>query len=278
MQDGVLAEIEAAIDRAESAQRTCAACKGVGWLRNDAPYGHSNFGKLVKCGCLQAVERVRRRRNIMERSGLGQVRGKMFQGFNTRVPGVQEAYKAAYAYARQPSGWLVLLGPVGCGKTHLAAAIANTCFDQHDMGVMFATVADLLDYLRATFDTATASGITYDEQFSRLREADLLVLDDLGAQYTTEWANEKLFQLLNYRYTQANIIDTQTGWSRGATVITSNLLNLNGVAESIRSRLWDTRIAEVVHFGERVHDYRPFMAGSSKRSPQLVQAASGEGK
>jgi DNA replication protein DnaC len=250
-----LPELEVEIAAAEAAIGRCPVCKGSGWLRRDVPVGHPHFGKPEKCQCRLALERAKRKREIMSLSGLGGVRDKTIRNFNVRVPGVQQAARAARDYAASPVGWLVLLGPVGCGKTHLAAAIANDCFDRLDLAVLFVTVSDLLDHLRATFEPSSA--ITYDEQFSRMRDAELLVLDDLGAHYATDWAREKLFQLLNYRYNQAGSVDERTGRSRAMTVVTSNLFGLHGVEERIRSRLTDTAISQVVSFGRDVGDYRP---------------------
>jgi len=250
-----LPELAAEIAAAEAAIGRCPACKGAGWLRRNVPYGHPDFGKPEKCECLQALARAKRKRDIMSLSSLGEVRDKTMRNFNVRVPGVQQAAKTARNFALAPDGWLVLLGPVGCGKTHLAAAIANACFDRLDMVVLFVTVADLLDHLRATFEPSSV--ITYDEQFHRMRDAELLVLDDLGAQYATDWAREKLFQLMNYRYNLAGSLDERTGRSRAITVVTSNLFELRGVEERIRSRLMDTGISQVVSFGRDVGDFRP---------------------
>ena len=63
---------------------------------------------------------------------------------------------------------------------------------------MFVFVPDLLDFLRAAFNPA--STLSLDERFEQVKKAELLVLDDLGAQSATTWASEKLFQLINYRY------------------------------------------------------------------------------
>ena len=93
-------------------------------------------------------------------------------------------------------GWLTLQGANGCGKTHLAAAIANRAL-ANGSSVFFAVVPDLLDHLRASF--APGSEVGYDELFETVRNVDLLVLDDLGAQATTQWAQEKLYQVVNYR-------------------------------------------------------------------------------
>jgi DNA replication protein DnaC len=175
-------------------------------------------------------------------SNLEAFRDKSFKSFNYTVPGVRQAYQAAVEYAREPDGWLLLVGPNGCGKTHLAAAIANLCLENGSL-VLFATVPDLLDHLRAAF--APEAPEVYDQLFARMREAELLVLDDLGAQQSSPWANEKLFQLLNYRY---NL--------RYPTVITANPRGLQAIDERIRSRLSDASLVTTVTF-EGALDYRP---------------------
>ena len=63
---------------------------------------------------------------------------------------------------------------------------------------MFVVVPDLLDHLRAAFSPNPPSPMT--AAFDEIRKTPLLVLDDLGTESATPWAKEKLFQLLNYRY------------------------------------------------------------------------------
>ncbi len=127
-----------------------------------------------------------------------------FRDFDVRGAGLRAeerdsldaAYRSAMAFADQPEGWLVIQGANGCGKTHLAAAIANRALSR-GKSVFFAVVPDLLDHLRASF--APGKEVGYDELFNQVRSADLLVLDDLGAQATSSWAQEKLYQIVNYR-------------------------------------------------------------------------------
>ena len=88
-------------------------------------------------------------------------------------------------------------GPAGSGKTHLAAAIVNEVLGR-GQNAFFVFVPDLLDHLRSTF--ATVSEIPYDQLVEQVRNAPLLVLDDLGGHSGTPWAQEKLYQIVNHRY------------------------------------------------------------------------------
>jgi DNA replication protein DnaC len=132
-----------------------------------------------------------------------------FENFNDATNlSLHHAAQEAWNFAGMPEGWLVLAGVVGCGKTHLAAAIKNER-DKHGGQTLFKTVPDLLDYLRATY--APDSNVTYDRGFDAIRNAEVLILDDYGAHSSTPWAEEKLFQLLNHRFN-----------ARLPTVITTN--------------------------------------------------------
>lgn len=234
----------------------CPLCKGAGYRRMDVPYGHPQFGKALPCRCKLNERTVRRREDLLRISNLGVLSEKSFGNFHLRVPGVQQGYQAALEFATYPKGWLLLLGHYGCGKTHLAAAIANACLARGSV-VLFSAVPDLLDHLRSTF--APMSEVVYDELFSLMRETELLVLDDLGTQYPTPWANEKLFQLLNYRYHQ-----------QLPTVITVNDQGLQIVDERIRSRLDDKGLVRTVVF-KRAKDYRPFNRAEQTQSNLLPE-------
>lgn len=225
-----------------SASSVCPICKGAGFLRNNVPFGHPQFGKPIACQCKEQERKRKRRQQLQEISNLGAFASKRFETFNPRVPGVHEAFEITFEFAKNPDGWLLLVGPNGCGKTHLAAAIANECLEAGSV-VLFATVPDLLDHLRAAFAPDAAE--IYDQLFARMREAEVLVLDDLGTQQSSPWANEKLFQLLNYRYN-----------SGFPTVITANPRGLQATDERIRSRLSDIALVATLNL-DRARDYRP---------------------
>src|SRR5262249_40841085 len=110
---------------------------------------------------------------------------------------LEAAYRTALAFAEEPDNWLLLFGPNGCGKTHLAAAIANRCRQRGERPVFF-VVADLLDYLRHLTDRE--ANTSFLDGFNQLRNAPLLILDALGAQSDVSWVRDRLFQLINHRY------------------------------------------------------------------------------
>lgn len=155
------------------------------------------------------------------------------------------ALRNMMAWSERPDeqrGPLLLDGKVGVGKTHLAVAAAAERERRGDR-VFFATVTDLLDQLRATF--APDNPMMHDDMLDRIKMADLLVLDDFGAERSTPFAEDKLFQIINYRYED-----------RLPTIITTSL-DFGAIADSrprIASRLADRRV--VMRLPILAPDYR----------------------
>lgn len=163
------------------------------------------------CGHLAQRQRrreiYRRQKTRIQRyvQQIGRYNRQTFETFDLRLRGeettapVRQAYRAAQTFAQYPQGWLVFYGPQGTGKSHLAAAIANHlgALPEGDLPplVLFCTAPDLLDLLRSGYNAGD-----YDELLRLCKTVDVLILDDLGTEQGTEWAEEKLFQILNHRY------------------------------------------------------------------------------
>jgi DNA replication protein DnaC len=225
----------------------CPYCGGVGYLRSDVPVGHPNFGRLEICVCRQRDVSEQVREHLYSLSHLDELKELTFESFHPRgqiglgekqANSLEMAFNQANHYARNLNGWLLLQGGYGCGKTHLAAAIANFAVE---MGVptLFLTVPDLLDMLRFSYDSEDT---TFENRFNEIRNASLLILDDFGTQNATGWAQEKLFQIINYRYI-----------NKLPLVITTNL-SLDDVEARFRSRLSDRELVTDVRIN--APDYR----------------------
>lgn len=222
----------------------CPVCKGAGFLRVDLPPGHPDFGKVVPCRCrTESISRDRKSK-LQRMSNLGPLVRLTFDSLvkegRSTDPRNQERFARAFdlcqQYARSPEGWLVLMGPSGSGKTHLAVAIANERIQVGEQ-VLFVVVPDLLDHLRSAY--GPSSEMPYDELFENVKSAPLLVLDDLGTQSSTPWAQEKLYQIFNHRYN-----------AQLPTVITSNR-PLEEIDERLRWRMTDPAVSTVCAVEER---------------------------
>jgi DNA replication protein DnaC len=219
----------------------------LGYVIPDVGPEHPGFGRAVTCTCRAAEQATTRQETLLRLSQIGALRHCTFDAFQAdgrgltpaRQRNLKMAYERVREYAEHPEGWLVLKGGYGSGKTHLAAAIANYRLD-HGQLVLFINTPDLLDHLRATF--SPSSEASYDERFEQIREAPLLILDDLGTQSNSEWAQEKLYQIFNHRYN-----------ARLPTVITTNL-ELESIEIRIRSRMVDPALVTIVHIA--APDYR----------------------
>jgi DNA replication protein DnaC len=226
----------------------CPICKGAGFVYPLLPSGKPDYSRVVACRCAQKELDKELQARLQRYSGLDLelLKNMTFDNFKKRVnlsPEQQEnlemAYRLALDFAKSPEVWLVFQGVTGCGKTHLAAAIANYRL-KAGKAVKFVVVPDLLDHLRSTF--SPESPISYDQLFEEVKNAPLLILDDYGEQSTTPWAQEKLYQVINYRYN-----------ARLATVITTRLTT-DEMDSPIVSRFFDNNLSTV--FEIRVPDYR----------------------
>jgi len=163
---------------------------------------------------------------------------------------LSRAYQVASDFARSPEGWLILQGVTGCGKTHLASAIINYRY-QAGQQALFVVVPEFLDHLRSAF--SPDAKVSYDELFDRVKTIPFLVLDDFGEQATTPWAQEKLYQVISYRYN-----------ARLPTVVTTRAA-LDEIEPAISSRFIDHQFSMV--FNVTAPDYRGDASHSKARRP-----------
>mgnify|MGYP003661748474 CR=1 FL=1 len=144
-------------------------------------------------------------------------------------PTLQNAYDHAEEYGSSQKEfsppWLVLSGDVGVGKTRIACCILRDRWDRRKQKGRFINMVDYLDDLKGEIggDDNKFAAIVKSAQ-----EAPLLVLDDVGVTKDTDWAKERLYALVNYRYNQ-----------HMETIITTNV-PLN----QLDKRTWDRLMSE----------------------------------
>lgn len=216
----------------------CPRCGGAGFVRRDLPLNHPDFGRAVVCACVLQESEAERENRLRRYSHLGALSRYTFEtlsagGLGTnaaRQDRYRRAVQAAHRFAEQPKGWLVLAGASGSGKTHVAAALGNAVIAT-GRPALFMVVPDLLDHVRTSF--APDSEVSYDRFFEQVRNAALLILDDVGSQSATPWADEKLYQIINHRFNLAlpTVFTLGTG--------------LDELDDRLRSRLTDPTLSQV---------------------------------
>ncbi len=189
---------------------------------------------LVACRCREGGERESRRRaaRIPER-----YRNCALTNFNELTDSQRAAKSLARRFVREwPAidAGLLIAGPVGSGKTHLAVAVLAELIDTRGVRGVFCDFTDLLSRIQATF--SRSSDESEEDVLQVYREADLLVLDELGARRPTDWARDVLYGLLNTRYNRKKTTILTTNFEDKPAKPGDETLELR-VGTPVRSRL-----------------------------------------
>ncbi|WP_119065536.1 ATP-binding protein [Rubrobacter indicoceani] len=159
----------------------------------------------------QEWEHARRESRVVslkERSGLSKrMKGYTLDSFNKFASeGAVRAFEKVMRYVdeweerREDGSGLYFFGGVGTGKTHLAVAVMNEVIQKKRVPGLFVTVPELLDNIRGTYNDP---GRNLDDWMDAVKNAEMLVLDDLGSERATEWVQERIFVIVNHRYREA---------------------------------------------------------------------------
>lgn len=188
----------------------CEQCQDTGWRRIE----RDGVEHVVRCECWRqtVVDHLGADARIPPRYAKCEL-----ANFEHDMNSPREAWRKAQAFVDAfpvVEKGLLLYGPHGVGKTHLAVGILKAVIRTKGARGFFFETRELLRLVRDTYNRSVEE--TEMDVLRPVLEADVLVLDDLGAERTSEWVQETLGLVVNTRYN-----------ARRPTVFTSNLLDLS---------------------------------------------------
>ena len=173
-----------------------------------------------------------------------------------RVLAIAREFAGAFHHHRQAGTWLLFMGNVGTGKSHLCAAVINEVI-RAGFTALFTKTPRLLREVKDTFHRDAE--LTQSEIIARLGGIDLLVIDEVGIQFGTDTERMILYEILDLRY-EAML----------PVILTTNISDLKSLEKLLGERIIDRLFegeSKVVVFDWEI--YRRFqradMAGFGER-------------
>ena len=125
------------------------------------------------------------------------------QDAQAKALNICKTYAVEWAKVKQAGTGLIFSGKAGSGKTHLACSIAHEVIEQ-GAKVQFATVAEVMRQIKSSF--SKDSETTEQQEIDHFSSIDLLILDEVGMDYGTDFNKALIFEILNKRY--ENVLPT----------------------------------------------------------------------
>ena len=176
----------------------CSICQDAHFVHPLLANGKPDYSQVVPCVCSMERRRREKLQAMLRMCELPPNTEHMtFESFVVR-PSLEEAYAAALALAegRSTSNWLTFSCDVNRGKTHLLIATCRRHLAQ-EKPARYAYVPTLLDELRSGY--RHEGNLSYENRFDFFKNVPFLALDDLGTEHRTEWVQERLDTIVDYR-------------------------------------------------------------------------------
>ncbi len=163
---------------------------------------------------------------------------------------LNQAHRLASEFPAVDRG-LLFMGPAGVGKTHLAVSIIRDLIAK-GFSCIFCEFGSLLKQIQDSYNPISKSSEM--KVLAPVFEADVLVLDELGATVPTDWVRDTMYQIINRRYNDNKLTIFTTNYMDKARSDKQQVLE-DRIGSRLRSRLYEMCKIVVID-GE---DYRKYM-------------------
>lgn len=236
---------------------SCAVCGGTGWVLE------ASDGRKQASACACRIRQIRRDR--LQAAGIPHRYSECtLANFSDNTLALQQAKRTALefveAYPAVDAG-LLLVGPAGRGKTHLACAILAELVATKGAQGLYADFSDLLLQIQTTF--RSDADFSKESLLTPYVEAELLVLDELGASKPHPWVLDVLYNLLNTRYNRKKITLATSNFEDDVDAGAGERERLEDrIGYRLRSRLYEMCLLVTLRGG----DFRKEVLGTRIRS------------
>ncbi len=176
-------------------KKECPICGGTFWVEKG--------DGVVRCSCYKEYLKKKR---IEEAQIPSAYKNKKLENYKPLTNSQGRALKISNEFVKEflngkMDRGLLFMGKTGVGKTHLAIGILNALLDEGFRGY-FINFIHLIEKIKSSYNPLSQSAFSEPEFFNRIKRSHIIVIDELGAQTPTEFAFNKMYDIINYCFSE----------------------------------------------------------------------------